>query len=395
LNSAEHPKLSEIETALYKELKDQGHAEVIYLQEFNDDQITEYVKKVRPASYEKDLKKIKQIHNLKELAHRPLLLDMIVKSLPQIQSTEVITAANLYETFTNIWIEREESKGRFLHKKIKASLMLQLAWKMWNTDKKEMHYKELVPFLKPFAKAKTWDEDELRDVYRELMTATFLQRDDAGHFSFMHSSFMEFFLAKRIYLAFQKQKRIKKYLNTTRFDQKIIFFLFLLDKKESIVPPLQKILTTAYEKNISENALQILYWIARFKCNMEETVSDIKVLQQLSGQLIPKKIILKKAKLQDINLEAADLSHADLQQADLSQANLNNALIQNANLKNSNLKGAKIEKTALDKKEHKKLQLRPVVQVGHNYTVNSVCYHPEINLVASGNGGGFFYLTKI
>jgi hypothetical protein len=63
------------------------------------------------------------------------------------------------------------------------------------------------------------------------MTATFLKRDEDGHFSFMHRSFLEFFLAKRLYLAFKKKKGIKKCRNTTRFDRKIIFFLFLLDQQ--------------------------------------------------------------------------------------------------------------------------------------------------------------------
>jgi WD40 repeat protein len=384
----EGPKLSAIETALYKDLKDQGGAAVVYLQEFSEDQIADYVQKVRPKSFKTDLIKIKKIHNLKELAHRPLLLDMIVKSLPKIQQSDVITAANLYETFTNIWIEREESKGRFLDKKIKSSLMLHLAWKMWNKDKKVMHYKELSPFLKSFAKAKTWDEDELRSIYRELMTATFLKRDDDGQFSFMHRSFLEFFLAKRLYLAFKMNKAIKKCLNTTRFDRKVIFFLYLLDQQSCVSPSLQGILTAPYEKNISENALQILYWLARFECDMEDTISDVKKMQTLTGRLFPSKMQLTKASLQEINLEAADLKQADLSLADLSQANLINAIIKKANLKNAILKEAKLDQTGLDQPNLKKGRLKPVVQLGHSSWVYSVCYNRKYNLLASGSGSG-------
>jgi WD40 repeat protein len=380
------PKLSAIETALYKDLKDQGHAAVVYLQEFSEDQIADYVQKVRPKSFQTDLMKIKKIHNLKELAHRPLLLDMIVKSLPKIQQSDVITAANLYETFTNIWIDREESKGRFLDKKIKSSLMLHLAWKMWNKDQKVMHYKELSPFLKPFAKAKTWDEEELRSIYRELMTATFLKRDEDGHFSFMHRSFLEFFLAKRLYLAFKKKKGIKKCLNTTRFDRKIIFFLYLLDQQSCVIPSLQGILTASYEKNISENALQILYWLARFECDMEDTISDVNKMQKVTAKLFPSTMQLKKASLQEINLEAANLKQADLSQADLSQANLINVVIQKANLKNAILKEAKLDQTGLE--QIKKLRLKPVVQLGHSNTVNSVCYHRKLGLLACGSKNG-------
>jgi hypothetical protein len=41
---------------------------------------------------------------------------------------------------------------------------------------------------------------------------------------------------------------IEKCLNTTRFDRKVIFFLYLLDQQNCVSPALQGILTEAYEK---------------------------------------------------------------------------------------------------------------------------------------------------
>ncbi len=107
----EGPRLSEIETELYRELRQRSNAEVVYLQEFNDHQIQDYLKKARTHDHAKDWRKIQDIYNLKDLATRPLLLDMIVKSLPKLKTGQEVNAANLYNVYTNIWIEHEVGRS--------------------------------------------------------------------------------------------------------------------------------------------------------------------------------------------------------------------------------------------------------------------------------------------
>src|SRR5262245_12874891 len=80
----EGPRLSETETELYRELRQRSNAEVVYLQEFRNRQIRGYLQKARPKLWRADWRKIRQIYNLKDLATRPLLLDMIVNSLPKL-----------------------------------------------------------------------------------------------------------------------------------------------------------------------------------------------------------------------------------------------------------------------------------------------------------------------
>ncbi len=118
----------EMDTEIYREFKKRPGAEVVYLQEFDDVRIQVYLKKVRPESYEKDWRLIQKIHNLTELAHRPLLLDMIVDSLPELEKQPGVAAADLHEKFTNMWIEREESRGRVLNEDAKRDFMLNLSW---------------------------------------------------------------------------------------------------------------------------------------------------------------------------------------------------------------------------------------------------------------------------
>jgi len=343
------PRLSATETVLYKELKQQSGAELVYLKEFDKDQIKDYLRRVRPQAYKEDYKKIQRIHNLEELAHRPLLLDLIVNSLPQLENHQDVNAANLYTIFTNLWIEREREKGhgKVIDSKLKLAILFQLTWQMWHEEKEEIHYTDLVQFLKQFEGSRTikWSNDVLDDIFREMMTASFLKRDEDGNFSFMHRSFMEFFLARRIHITFcANPKATAPVLNTRRFDRKIIFFLTLLDRPHGkLAEPLKKILVQPYTKNISENALQILYWSIRIGCNMEDEIHDMQLLQQKTSDIIPKKIQLSGALLQEMVFEGADLTEADLSGADLTRANINHAILDGADLHGAKMDGIRAE----------------------------------------------------
>jgi len=138
------------------------------LQEFDDGQIQEYLRKARPKTAAEDWQKIQAIYNLKELAQRPLLLDMIVKSLPKLEAGKPINAVSLYTVYTNPWIDREETKGRILDKNLKLQLMLELAWRMWDEEKPAIHYRDLTPFVEKLVADKVveFGDEEADDVAR-------------------------------------------------------------------------------------------------------------------------------------------------------------------------------------------------------------------------------------
>ncbi|MCP4350837.1 MAG: TIR domain-containing protein, partial [Desulfobacterales bacterium] len=406
------PSLSDVETELYAELRQRGGAEVAYLQEFDNEKIRDYLRKVRPGNYEEDWDKIQSIHNLKDLAKRPLLLDMIVKSLPRIKEQD-IDAANLYNVYTNIWIEREEKeKGRFLDRNLKRALMLELSWQMWNREKEKIHHRELAPFLAKFAQGRKmeWDDEERNHIYREMMAATFLRRDKGdGDFAFMHSSFMEFFLARRLHYTLSRGniKAIHRILNTRRFDRKTIFFLTLLDKKaEKIVLSLQNILTGTYTRNVSENALQILYWGARIGCGMEDKICNVEELKKAVSARIPKGAQLQGAFLEETVLEGVNLTDADLTDVNLRKANLNNAILTNANLDRANLEDIKLTGAEYKGASFKNAKgdsfaqqvdisgFRAIVQRGHGSNVETLAYSPDGSLIASAGGEGVIFIWQ-
>jgi hypothetical protein len=172
--------------------------------------------------------------------------------------------------------------------------MLELAWRLWHEEREAIHYHELVTFVEGLAAGKVveFGDEEVEDVAREMQAATFSKRDDAGNFSFVHRSFMEYFLARKLLESLMPAPtasvaRLSQAdgtpdltsLDTRRFDRKIVYFLTLLDKSEYLYAPLQQILTSGYTSNVSENALQILYWASRIRCGMEEQIDNLDTLR--------------------------------------------------------------------------------------------------------------------
>ncbi|HLK59109.1 MAG TPA: TIR domain-containing protein [Chthonomonadaceae bacterium] len=441
------PRLSELETALYRELREETGAEVVYLQEFDDAKIQSYLQKVRPGSEEEDWAKIQTIYNLKDLAHRPLLLDMIVKTLPQLKQGQAVDAARLYTIYTNFWIDREERKERFLHKEVKPRLMQELAWRMWHEEKDDIHYKELASFVHSLMHDPSiaLGDEEAEVIAAEMQAATFLKRDEEGNFTFVHRSFMEFFLAQRLHACLtilDEEGKIPRLLNTRRFDRKIIYFLTLLDTQNAMITPLQAILTSAYRPNLSENALQLLYWSERIRAGMEEKISDHEALRGRLAPRIPVGAQLSGANLQEIVLEGAILNRTDLTEADLTNANLNHSHLISANCRNAKMAEARVESgwmqgvdfrganltdcaftgTRLiecdftgatlplsglieailedyhgvgNEETFERKRLKAMVQRGHGFSVRTLAYSPNGELLATGGEDGLIILYRV
>lgn len=448
------PSLTAAETALYKELRQQSNAEVVYLQEFSDEQIKAYLNKARGAAAEADWQKIETIYNLKDLAQRPLLLDMIVKSLPHLKTGEQVNAASLYTVYTNLWVDRDFRKGRVvLTPETKLGLMTELAWRMWTDEKNSFSIPQLTEFVTRLHAAKAFEfgDQEADDIAREVQAASFLRRDHRGErggdFHFIHRSFGEFFLAKRILQALlhgvpPSGGPLRAILNTRRLDRKVIYFLTLLDEQDSLCAQLQQILTSPYAQNISENALQILYWSGRVRSGTEENIEGIEKLRECLAQRLPAGARLNGAKLEEVVLEAASFTNADFSGADLTKANFNQARFTQCRFKRANLRDARLEDVVVDDSDfagadingtawghaHYKARsvnedenyeifmhvirnarwtgefnasmpiqrerFQPVVQLGSLSAVNSLAWHKDRDLLAVGGSDGVIRLYR-
>ncbi len=330
----------------------------VYLQEFTNDQVISYLIKARPQTADEDWEKIQEIYNLKELVQRPLLLDMVVKGMPELRRVD---ASTLYAKYADIWFTREQKKGGILDKEVKLTLMKELAWQIWDEEKHEIHFYDLLRLVK---RLRGGDRDfygeDVYDVAEELRTASFLRRNNEGFYRFADPSFGEYFLACKIHEGLIRSEglvKIKNLLRTKLLDRKVIFFLTLLMKQNSNYRSLRSILTGDYEASVSENALQILYWSGRIRCGMEDQVTNSKKLQRRLSARIPRGARLSNARLKGIVLEAADLSEADFRGADLTEANLNQSILRDADFRGATLAAAKMERVSAARGDFREAQL--------------------------------------
>lgn len=139
--------------------------------------------------------RIKSIGSLSDLSQRPVLLDMIVKTLPAlIASKAPINRPNLYKTYLEGEIKRQRLQKRrelLITKEDRISLLRQMAVSIYHGD---------IPVIN-FVDARNLIEEkinppkyELEAHTRDFLTNSFLiRRGDEYHFS--HKSIMEYLVA--------------------------------------------------------------------------------------------------------------------------------------------------------------------------------------------------------
>ena len=143
------------------------------------------------------LQKIDSIYNLGELATRPILLEMISETVNNIGSAEIRNAADLYERYTNAWIDIDARKGTFrtlVSREDRLFFSMSLAWNLFERGANSVHYKGVSDLVAQYFEL---DEEEDVDHFSsDVRTCTFLKRDDNGNYSFAHQSFLEYFCAR-------------------------------------------------------------------------------------------------------------------------------------------------------------------------------------------------------
>ena len=175
------------------------HGRILTVEPLNDAQIHEFV--VRRFGREADamVRKIKSIHDLSDLSTRPVLLDMILTTLPQLAETGGrINSAALYEKYTNNWTARDDWRVT-LPLEVRSEFCDVLALMMHLTRIEDLTYERLQETLVGSLHDLADSDEQLERFKNDIQTCSFLVRSGASStFRFAHKSFLEFFVARRI-----------------------------------------------------------------------------------------------------------------------------------------------------------------------------------------------------
>jgi WD40 repeat protein/nucleoside phosphorylase len=191
----------------------------------SEEQIARYLRAVLPdLPTDQVLALIDDIHNLRELAERPMTLKLLGEYIPELEEArkrgEVVNGAYLYGLVANKWLQRDAGKHH-LQPEHKLRLMPALAAHLWRSGVRSLPYAELHTWFHQWREtqpdlARRYGPEAYSQVKLEedLRTASFIVREDgeggaaeeadAGAdvgtdveqgFRFAHSSMQEYFLA--------------------------------------------------------------------------------------------------------------------------------------------------------------------------------------------------------
>ncbi|MCP5107085.1 MAG: NACHT domain-containing protein [bacterium] len=345
IKMAGRENLSEYSTLLYREISRKPEYETVYLKELTGEQVQNYLQKALSGKWKESYEKIKGIYNLEDLCRRPVLLDMIVKTLPKIDIKGKVefNVVHLYEAYTQTWFDREDHRLQ-VTKSAGEELVEALALKLWKEGKTSIHYRQLTAILKNYLKGQIKTVRDLEIADSEVRTASFLVRDAEGNYSFVHKSFEEFFIARKI----KKELAKKNYrvLDLRRLSLEIIFFLkHSVQEDADILAPVREILTGDYRENTSENALLLFYTVIktsalgqRFLPDHYGTLYKIKGLfADLVKRNLPGKFNLSGASFNNELMPYMIFKNADFEGAKLEQVNFTNCTFEDAGFKSAGL----------------------------------------------------------
>lgn len=185
-------------TELYEQLIQETDFQLLYVNPFSNEDIEKYVRLRLKDRAESFIKTLNENSQLKDLASRPLLLDMIIITLPKMIDQKItINTSNLYDQYTKLWLNRENWRVEMTVEQ-RIVFCQRLAWYFFTNSIYQIHYTKLPEFILDLFPKEISNKQELEFLTYDIQTTTFLNRDEAGNYSFIHKSFLEFFTASYI-----------------------------------------------------------------------------------------------------------------------------------------------------------------------------------------------------
>ena len=358
---------------------------VLTLLPFDEDQIREYLRRNIPeANTDRLLETIRSVHNLRELASQPVLLNMIRQVLLTIDEDlsfeQQVRSVDLYERFADKWLRRDDGKHSLIPEH-KIQLMTHLAWQVWRSGSRtwsaQWMERWMLQFLHTHPDMELHYQGRMPDQWKQdFRTATFLARrgDD---FSFAHSSLLEYFLAKRLADSLEAESEdeaLAAWDITRPSDECFAFFAELIDRLSAPTQrqALARLEHVGTHASASARANVFAYTLRALDKGAPHPRPNTLNLSgtDLRGWTIGSKethlnlsgVPLRGARLDDARIRHARLAHIDATAASMRRTLLEHCTLTHANLEDADLAGTvfrhcDIEGTSLDNAKRYRTQL--------------------------------------
>ena len=167
--------------------------EVLELEKFNDEQIRQVLEhQAQPATVEQ----IMGNPQLLDLARRPVLTELILEALPDIEAGKPVDMSRVYLYAVRHKMERDiKAERTFTSMADKLYFMCELSWEMLSTDRMSINYREFPDRIRKLFGPAVQEEKDLDHWHYDMMGQTMLIRNAEGDYAPAHRSFLEFFTA--------------------------------------------------------------------------------------------------------------------------------------------------------------------------------------------------------
>ncbi|XZN97428.1 MAG: eIF2A-related protein [Microcoleus sp.] len=167
--------------------------EVLELEKFNDEQIGQALSFQTEAA---TVEKVMGNPQLLDLARRPVMTELILEALPDIEAGKPVDMSRIYLYAVRRKIERDIKADRtFTSLADKLYFLCELSWEMLSTDQMSLNYRGFPDRIRSLFGSIVQEEKDLDHWHYDMMGQTMLIRNADGDYTPAHRSLLEFFVA--------------------------------------------------------------------------------------------------------------------------------------------------------------------------------------------------------
>ncbi len=170
--------------------------EVLELEKLNDQQIKQVLNfKTTPETVDSIINNEK----LLDLARRPVMIDLIIEALPDIEAGKPVDISRVYLYAVRQKMARDIKADRtFTSMADKLYFLCELSWEMLSNDKMSLNYKEFPDLIRSYFSETVQEQKDLDHWHYDMMGQTMLIRNADGDYYPAHRSLLEFFVSYKL-----------------------------------------------------------------------------------------------------------------------------------------------------------------------------------------------------
>ena len=167
--------------------------EVLELEKFNNEQIRKVL------SFQAESTTVERVmgsSQLLDLARRPVMTDLILEALPDIEAGKQLDMSRVYLYAVRRKMERDiKAERTFTSLAEKLYFLCELSWEMLSTDQMSLNYKLFPDRIRRLFGSVVQEQTDLDHWHYDMMGQTMLIRNANGDYTPAHRSLLEFFVA--------------------------------------------------------------------------------------------------------------------------------------------------------------------------------------------------------